>query len=59
MLVRSPYIVNWDLRKSMTQAYIEIILEHARELQSEARKRRQTRRITPLEVRRAPVQSRR
>ena len=35
----SRYIVNWDLRESMTEADIEIILEHAKELHPEARPR--------------------
>jgi len=35
----SRYIVNWDLRESMTEADIEIILERAKELHSEARPR--------------------
>ncbi len=36
---RSPgnrYIVNWDLRESMTEADIEIILERAKEMHPEA-----------------------
>ena len=33
------YIVNWDLRESMTEADIEIILERAKELHPEARPR--------------------
>jgi transposase InsO family protein len=36
---RSRYIVNWDLRESMTEADIEIILERAKELHPEARPR--------------------
>jgi transposase InsO family protein len=32
----SRYIVNWDLRESMTEADIEVILEHAKELHPEA-----------------------
>jgi transposase InsO family protein len=32
----SRYIVNWDLRESMTEADIEVILECAKELHSEA-----------------------
>ena len=35
----SRYIVNWDLRESMTEAAIEIILERAKELHPEARPR--------------------
>src|SRR5947208_7593655 len=35
----SRYIVNSDLRKSMTEAEIEIILERAKELHPEARPR--------------------
>ena len=35
----SRYIVNWDLRESMTEADIEIILERAKELHLEARPR--------------------
>jgi len=35
----SRYIVNWDLRESMTEAEIEIILERAKELHPEARPR--------------------
>ena len=35
----SRYIVNWDLRESMTEADIEIILERAKELHPEARPR--------------------
>jgi hypothetical protein len=35
----SRYIVNWDLRESMTEADIEIILQRAKELQPEARPR--------------------
>ena len=35
----SRYIVNWDLRESMTDADIEIILERAKELHPEARPR--------------------
>jgi len=35
----SGYIVNWDLRESMTEANIEIILERAKELHREARPR--------------------
>ena len=35
----SRYIVNWDLRESMTEADIEIILESAKELHPEARPR--------------------
>ena len=35
----SRYIVNWDLRGSMTEADIEIILERAKELHPEARPR--------------------
>ena len=34
-----PYIVNWDLRESMTEADIEIILERAKELHPKARPR--------------------
>jgi putative transposase len=33
------YIVNWDLRESMTEADIEVILERAKELHPEARPR--------------------
>ena len=33
----SRYIVNWDLRESMTEADIEIILERAKELHPEAK----------------------
>ncbi len=33
------YIVNWDLRESMTEADIEIILERAKELHPDARPR--------------------
>jgi hypothetical protein len=33
----SRYIVNWDLRESMTEADIEIILERAKEMHPEAR----------------------
>ena len=33
----SRYIVNWDLRESMTEADIEIILERAKEIHPEAR----------------------
>ena len=32
----SRYIVNWDLRESMTEADIEVILERAKELHPEA-----------------------
>jgi putative transposase len=32
----SPYIVTWDLRESMTEADIEVILERAKELHPEA-----------------------
>jgi putative transposase len=35
----SRYIVNWDLRESMTEADIEVILERAKELHPEARPR--------------------
>jgi putative transposase len=35
----SRYIVNWDLRESMTEADIEIILERAKEMYPEARPR--------------------
>jgi transposase InsO family protein len=35
----SRYIVNWDLRESMTEADIEIILERAKEQHPEARPR--------------------
>jgi transposase InsO family protein len=35
----SRYIVNWDVRESMTEADIEIILERAKELYLEARPR--------------------
>jgi len=35
----SRYIVNWDLRESMTEVDIEIILERAKELHPEARPR--------------------
>ena len=35
----SRYIVNWDVRESMTEADIEIILERAKELHPEARPR--------------------
>jgi transposase InsO family protein len=35
----SRYIVNWDLRESMAEAEIEIILERAKELHPEARPR--------------------
>ena len=35
----SRYIVNWDLRESMTEAEIEIILERAKELHPAARPR--------------------
>src|SRR6516165_9074441 len=35
----SRYIVNWDLRESMAEADIEIILERAKELHPEARPR--------------------
>ena len=35
----SRYIVNWDLRESMTEADIEIILERAKELHPEVRPR--------------------
>ena len=35
----SRYIVNWDLRESMTEADIEIILERAKELHPEAKPR--------------------
>ncbi len=35
----SRYIVNWDLRESMTEADIEIILQRAKELHPEARPR--------------------
>jgi len=35
----SRYIVNWDLRESMTESDIEIILERAKELPPEARPR--------------------
>jgi putative transposase len=35
----SRYIVNWDLRESMTEADIEIILERAKEMHTEARPR--------------------
>jgi transposase InsO family protein len=33
----SRYIVNWDLRGSMTEADIEVILERAKELHPEGR----------------------
>ena len=33
----SRFIVNWDLRQSMTEADIEIILERAKKLHLEAR----------------------
>ncbi len=32
----SRYIVNWDLRESMTESDIEVILERAKELHPEA-----------------------
>jgi transposase InsO family protein len=35
----SRYIVNWDLRESMTEADIEIILERAKELHPEVKPR--------------------
>jgi transposase InsO family protein len=35
----SRQIVNWDLRESMTEADIEIILERAKELHPEAKPR--------------------
>ena len=35
----SRYIVNWDLRESMTEADIEVILERAKELHPEVRPR--------------------
>src|SRR5262245_56705658 len=35
----SRYIVNWDLRASMTEADIEVVLERAKELHPEARPR--------------------
>ncbi len=35
----SRYIVNWDLRESMTEADIEVILERAKELHMEAKPR--------------------
>src|SRR5436190_2211196 len=35
----SRYIVNWDLRESMTEADIEIILERAKEIHPEAQPR--------------------
>jgi transposase InsO family protein len=35
----SRYIVNWDLRDSMTEADIEVILERAKELHPEAKPR--------------------
>jgi transposase InsO family protein len=35
----SRYIVNWDLRESMTAADVEVILERAKELQLEAKPR--------------------
>src|SRR5262245_45480509 len=35
----SRYIVNWDLRESMTEVEIEVILEHAKELHPEAKPR--------------------
>jgi putative transposase len=35
----SRYIVNWDLRESMTEAGIEITLERAKELHPEAKSR--------------------
>jgi transposase InsO family protein len=35
----SRYIVNWDLRESMTEADIEVILERAKEHHTEARPR--------------------
>ncbi len=35
----SRYIVNWDLRESMTEADIEVILERAKELHPEAKPR--------------------
>ena len=34
-----PYIVNWDIRESMTEADIEIILQGAKEIHPEARPR--------------------
>ena len=38
-MAASRYIVNWDLRESMTEADIEIILERAKELHPEAKAR--------------------
>ena len=35
----SRYIVNWDLRESMTEAEIKVILERAKELHPEAKPR--------------------
>src|SRR2546426_12145316 len=35
----SRYIINWDLRESMTEAGIEIILERAKELHPQAKPR--------------------
>jgi transposase InsO family protein len=35
----SPYIVNWDIRESMTEADIEVILQGAKEKHPEARPR--------------------
>ena len=39
LFARIYYIVNWDLRESMTESDIEIILERAKELHPEARPR--------------------
>jgi transposase InsO family protein len=38
-MAASRYIVNWDLRESMTEADIEVILERAKELHPEAKPR--------------------
>jgi transposase InsO family protein len=35
----SPYIVNWDVRESMTETNIEIILQGAKEMYPDARPR--------------------
>ena len=35
----SRYMVNWNLRESMTEADIEVIMERAKELHPEARPR--------------------
>ncbi len=35
----SRYIVNWDLRESMTEADVEVILQRVKELHPEARPR--------------------